>query len=470
MTTEPMPAGYYTTATPVLSDWGQVLAFTPSAYFAPKSIDDLTALLTIFLKSQPNGMTLRFLGGQHSCSNIFMSETVVDFSQLPLEFEVTPLPDGGSTVVASAFMHAHEFLFRAAEHNLSLTALGGTDAQTLGGLISTNTAGATVHGSVYELVEWVEYLTAAPDNQSIILKRVYNTDPDYDAVICSLGCIGFLVRVAFSLVEQRFFNATFEVKQIADVLGDIAKTCAEHEFWRIEWVAKTDWGLFWHADRLTGVGMGPLGDYPEDAMEATLRAALQFDDEVLGSAAYFNVMLEAVYDKLKSVYVANTVMGPMRHMIPVDRRADLHVAMAEWSFNPADVARVMDVCRTYFDANKWPNLGTEIECTRTDPHLMSPWNWPGLPYIIKFNFQYLTDFLTDAEKADMIAHLKGLWNALEAAGIPFKAHWGKINFLTPEKVARDYQLAEFLPHVQPLFLNQYVKDRLFATEPGSAGN
>lgn len=460
MTTEQMPSGYYTSATPTLSDWGQVLSFTPSAYFAPASVEDLQELLTALLHAQPSGKSLRFLGGQHSCSDIFKSETVIDTSQLPLEFDVSPSADGSSCVVASAYMHAHEFLFRAAKNGLSLTVLGGTDAQTLAGLISTNTAGATAHASVYELVEWVEYLTTAPDGQSIILKRVGKAEPDFDAVICSLGCIGFLVRVAFNLVEQRYFNATSEVKQLSDVLDDVAKTCAAHDFWRIEWIAKADWGLFWHADQLTGKGSDPLGDYPDDTSEATLRTALQFDDEVLGSGPYFNVMLEAVYNKLKSIYVANTSVGPMRHMIPIDRKAQLHVAMAEWSFNPVDIARVMQVCRTYFDANKWPNLATEIQCTLTDSYHMSPWNWPGLPYIVKFNFQYLTDFLSDDEKADMIKHLQGLWNAIEAAGIPFKAHWGKINFLTPEKVARDYQLAAFLPHIQPLFLNNYLKSRL----------
>lgn len=460
MTTEQMPTGYYTSATPTLSDWGQVLSFTPSAYFTPVSVEDLQALLTALLHLPSDGKSLRFLGGQHSCSDIFKSETVIDTSQLPLEFEVTPNAGGGSCVVASAYMHAHEFLFRAAKYNLSLTALGGTDAQTLAGLISTNTAGATARASVYELVEWVEYLTPASDGQSFILKRVTSTDSDFNAVVCSLGCIGFLVRVAFNLVEERYYNATFEVKQLSDVLGDVAKTCAAHDFWRIEWIAKADWGLFWHADQLSGRGIDPLGDYPEDTSEATLRTALQFDDEVLGSGPYFNVMLEAVYNKLKSIYVANTSIGPMRHMIPVDRRAQLHVAMAEWSFNPADLPRLMQVCRTYFDTNKWPNLATEIECTRTDTHHMSPWNWPGLPFIIKFNFQYLTDFLSDDEKADMIRHLQGLWNALEAADIPFKAHWGKINFLTPEKVARDYQLAAFLPHIQPLFLNDYLRTRL----------
>ena len=147
----------------------------------------------------------------------------------------------------------------------------------------------------------------------------------------------------------------------------------------------------------------------------------------------------------------------MRNIIPCDRRAQLHCSMAEWSFDPKDLPRVMDTCRTYFAAHKWPNLPIEIECTRTDTYWMSAWNWPGLPYIVKLNFQYLTDFLSDAEKVAMIAHLKGLWDAFNQAGIPFKAHWGKINFLTPSVVASRYQLAPFLPSIKALVLNDYAR-------------
>jgi hypothetical protein len=59
-----------------------------------------------------------------------------------------------------------------------------------------------------------------------------------------------------------------------------------------------------------------------------------------------------------------------------------------------------------------------------------------------------------------MSNLQGLWESLEGGGIRFKAHWGKLNFLTAERVARDNDLKAFLPHVQPLFLNASMRVRL----------
>ncbi len=91
---------------------------------------------------------------------------------------------------------------------------------------------------------------------------------------------------------------------------------------------------------------------------------------------------------------------------------------------------------------------------------MSPWNWPGLDYIVKFNFMYLTDVSgTAPEREAILAHLHGLWDHLQAAGIPFKAHWGKLNFMDAQFVNDHYRFDQFKPFICPLFLNPYLTDR-----------
>jgi hypothetical protein len=84
-----------------------------------------------------------------------------------------------------------------------------------------------------------------------------------------------------------------------------------------------------------------------------------------------------------------------------------------------------------------------------------------LDYIVKFNFMYLTDVCgTDAEKELLYTHLRGLWDALIQDGIPFKAHWGKLNFMTPAFVRQRYHLDAFKPLINPMFLNSYLAERL----------
>ena len=57
-------------------------------------------------------------------------------------------------------------------------------------------------------------------------------------------------------------------------------------------------------------------------------------------------------------------------------------------------------------------------------------------------------------------HAEGLWNQLKEKGICFKAHWGKINFTTPEDVKQLYEWDKFKNFIQPQMMNEYYKKRL----------
>ena len=171
--------------------------------------------------------------------------------------------------------------------------------------------------------------------------------------------------------------------------------------------------------------------------------------------------MKLVYAGLTMTYGETKVSGPLRNMLPVDRRAPLHVAMAEWSFDPSDLDRLLQSCRKYYQQNGWPNLPIEIELTKTDHAYMSPWNWQGLAYIVKFNFMYLTD-VSEAgpEKDEISTHLHGLWDHLIQDKIPFKAHWGKINFMDYEFIRSNFEFDRFQPFITPIMLNQYLMKRL----------
>jgi hypothetical protein len=74
---------------------------------------------------------------------------------------------------------------------------------------------------------------------------------------------------------------------------------------------------------------------------------------------------------------------------------------------------------------------------------------------------YLTEVTGEgAERELMMANLQGLWQSLQQAGIPFKAHWGKINFIDADFVRRSHRFAEFKPYLNELFLNPYLRARL----------
>jgi len=299
-------------------------------------------------------------------------------------------------------------------------------------------------------------------SQSVVEQRVSKTDPAFSAVIGSLGAIGILTNVQFRLIDEPYFETIQKIIKLKEVLTDVTQTSQKYDFWRIDWIPDTDEGLLWAATRIPQAD--PNGDYRADQAEGILKSVFNLLDRLESAGPLLDTAMRLVYRGIMLTYGETKASGPLRNMLPVDRRAPLHVAMAEWSFNPADLNRLMASCTEYYEHKGWPNLPIEIELTQTDNYFMSPWNWPGLEYIVKFNFMYLTDISgTASERADILAHLRGLWDHLLQANIPFKAHWGKINFLDYPFVNDHYQFDQFKPFIRPLFLNKYLTDRFNPT-------
>jgi len=441
---------------PTIHDWSHIVSFQPRLYLRPQSLEELKGFLQAVQSGPFKSHSLRVLGGLHSCSDICANDVIVDVEDLPRTMEFNA---DHSVVTVSANWHFHEFLQALSQHGKTITATGGTDRQTLAGIISTNTAPATPHHTIYEQVNWIEYLGSDAQSGAVVEKRVERADPEFLAVVCSLGAIGILTRVQFSLVDQIYFETVQKIMKMKDMLSDMHKTSQSYDFWRIDWIPDTDEGLVWTAKQIATAPAD--GDYPVDQAQNVLVAVYNLLDKFGSAGPLLDNPMRLLYKVLTLTYGEVVARGPLRNMLPVDRYSPLHVAMAEWGFNPADLVRVLACCRTYFEQHGWTNLPIEIELTQTDPYYMSAWNWPGLDHIVKFNFMYLTEVIGgQPEQQQMRAHLKGLWEYLQQCGIPFKAHWGKINFMDAEFVRRNYQFEAFKPFVRAEFLNPYLRERL----------
>jgi FAD/FMN-containing dehydrogenase len=441
-----------------MEDWGRLISFRPDLVLRPASIDELAGMLERISRGELGGGRVRVPGSLHSCSEIVVSDAILDISTLPktIEFEA-----GDDAVTASANVTLHEFLAELGRRGKSVTATGGTDHQTLAGLISTGTAPASSRHALYDLLEWVELVTVDAASGQAVVRRIARGDVDFAAAICSLGLLGVLTRVHFRLVDELYFSVVQKIVRLDDVLADLDATSARYDFWRINWMHKSDKALLWAAAAVPREQSDPDGDYPTDQSEQVLDVVFKALDKLSDTGPLLTGALELVYKVLAATYDEVHVTGPLRNMLPVDRRAPLRVAMAEWSFRPQDANRVLGECEDYFEDRGWPNIPTEIELTRVDGSLMSAWNWDDLPYVVKFNFMYLTEVCAEpGEKEAIYAHLRGLWEHLEAAGVPFKAHWGKINFIDPEFTRRNHGIDAFRPLISPIFVNDYLAERI----------
>lgn len=438
-----------------IQDWSQIVSFDANIH-SPTSHDELKEAL-LDASGRRNG-AIRVLGGLHSCSNIFASDTIINVEGMPTTIDYT---EDGTAAVVSLNWHLGDLLEELSKRDKSLNATGGEDSQTLAGLISTDTAPATPRYGIYELVDWVEYITLDDEGGGVVEKRVSKEDPEFRAVICSLGAIGILTRARFRVRDQPYFETVQKIVPMKDVLGDLEATSRTYDFWRINWLQNTDQGLLWAATEIPKDQADPNGDYEPDGSERTLRNAFMFLAKVGNGGPLLNGFAKrSVFWVVRKLYKAKRNTGPLRHMLPVDRYTPLHVAMAEWFFRPDDREAVLAACREYFKKAHWPNLPIEIELAKTDDYHMSPMNWPGLSYVLKCNFQYMTDCCSEKEKAQIYDHLRGLWRHLIGQDLYFKAHWGKINFMDHDYVRSHCELADFQRFIRPAFLNGYLTERL----------
>ncbi len=440
-----------------LEDWGELIAFEPSTVLRPTSVEELKRLLEKVHRGEAGDGRVRVPGSLHSCSKIVVSDAILDVSSLPKSIE---LEAGDTKVTATANVSLHEFLAELGRHGKSVTATGGTDHQTLAGLISTGTAPASSRHALYEKLEWVELVTVDASGRAVE-RRISRGEPDFPAVICSLGLLGVITRVGFSLVDELYFDVVMKVVRLDEVLTDLDATARKYDFWRVNWMQKSDKALLWAATAVPRERSKPDGDYPEERSEQVLDFVFKAMDEIADTGPLLNPVLEGIYNVLALTYRESRFTGPLRNMLPVDRRALLRVAMAEWSFRPQDLQRVLGSCEDYFAEAGWPNIPTEIELTKDDGAPMSAWSWDGVPYVVKLNFMYLTEVCrSPGEKEEIYAHLRGLWERLRRDGIAFKAHWGKVNFIDPELVRQNHDWDRFRPLIGPIFLNDYLEARL----------
>ena len=111
-----------------MEDWGQLISFDPGVVLRPTSLDELKDALQQVHRGELANGRVRVPGSLHSCSEIVVSDAVLDTSALPkaIDFEADD-----AAVVVTASVTLHDFLAEAGRRGKSLTATGGVDPGAL---------------------------------------------------------------------------------------------------------------------------------------------------------------------------------------------------------------------------------------------------------------------------------------------------------------------------------------------------
>lgn len=294
----------------------------------------------------------------HSCAKIFKSDAIINTEDMPHTIEWN---HDNTMVTVSLNWHFGNFQLELSKRDKSVNAMAGEDSQTLAGLISTDTAPATPKYGIYELVEWVEYITLSEDDESVVEKHISKNDAEFPAVICSLGAIGILTKAQFRVIDQPYFETVQKIIPLNEVLEDVESTSKKYDFWRINWLQNTDKGLLWQATEIPRERADPDGDYKSEPAERILKRAFMFLAKLgNGGPLLDSIWKRLVYWLVRKLYKGVKATGPGRHMLPVDRYTPLHVAMAEWNFNSDDLNNVFVGATILSDRSPARGVGCQV--------------------------------------------------------------------------------------------------------------
>ena len=214
----------------------------PREIVTPGSLQELVELVQ---RAEHEGTTVRAVGAGHAWSDAALTE---GYLVLPERLGgVLDLDDGTlrepAPRLARVLAGTHLYALNAAldKAGLALPQMGGYDGQTLAGVVSTSTHGSGLAwGAFPDLVHSIELVIAGgevvrverahgPTDRTKFTGRLLQDDDTFHAAVCGIGCMGiaysFLIEVRekFWLEEVRTLSTWEETRKSltpAGVLGD----------------------------------------------------------------------------------------------------------------------------------------------------------------------------------------------------------------------------------------------------------
>ena len=215
----------------------------PSAIREPAAAD----LGGLVLDTAQSGGTLRAVGAGHAWSDVALTDGVL-VEPTHLGGPLLALDDGclgphqETLVRVLAGTHLHELNEALRHQDLALTNMGGYDAQTLAGVVSTSTHGSGIKfGPFPDMVRSLDIFNSAGEavrieptrglTNAAAFGRVYaagarliQDDDVFHAVVCGMGCMGVLHSLVLAVRPKFWLNEVRELSTWEDVRGTLTET------------------------------------------------------------------------------------------------------------------------------------------------------------------------------------------------------------------------------------------------------
>ena len=199
----------------------------PRDEVAPASLEELVELVR---RAEREGTTVHAVGAGHSWSDVALTDGyLLEPARLGglRELDDGTLKDAapaGSLARVGAGAHLYDLNPALDRAGLALTNMGGYDAQTLGGVVSTSTHGSGLRwGPFPDLVRSLGLVVAGGEvlriepNDGITdperfagafgdAQRLVQDDDTFQAAVCGMGCMGLMHELVIEVREKFWVN------------------------------------------------------------------------------------------------------------------------------------------------------------------------------------------------------------------------------------------------------------------------
>ena len=400
------------------TNWVGNQSFTSGFAAAPRDEEEVVALVS---QAAERGVGLRVAGAGHSFTPVVQTGGVLlDLAALRGVLSTDPERKRATALAATRIHDFYEPLWDA---GLALRNQGDIDTQQIAGAVATGTHGSgTRYTSLSGVVRGVRLVTATGE-----LRDIGEDEPDLlHAAQVSVGMLGVVTRLELDVTDAYRLREHVGLRSWDDVMENWDDLVADHRHFGFFWLPTEESGALYnldgHGERLTD------------------QCYVKVYDEVgpdVPDADTEGRRVDRAYRIFPMVYDPN--FHELEYFVPLERGPDALQAMRKLM-----LASLPD--------SVYP---LEVRTVGADDALLSP-QYRTATTVISVSGKPGTDYWAYLRSVDALL-----------ADFGARVHWGKLHFLTPERLHALYPRADDFIAIrreldpEGMFLNDHLRP-LFA--------
>ena len=396
------------------TNWVGNQSFSPASTAAPRDEDEVAALVR---QAAERGQRVRVAGAGHSFTPVVRTDgLLLDLSALR---GVVGTDVSAKRATALPGTLIRDFYAPLWEVGLALRNQGDIDTQQIAGAVATGTHGSgTRYTSLSGVVRGVRLVTATGD-----VREIGEADLDLlHAAQVSVGMLGVVTQLELEVTDAYRLREHVSLRTWDDVMEHWDQLVDEHRHFGMFWLPTEESGALYnldgHGERLADQCYVKV--YDEVGPDVP-------DDDTVGRR------VDRCYRIFPMVYDPN--FHELEYFVALDRAAEALHAMRE-------------LMQRSLPDSVYP---LEVRTVGADDAFLSP----------QFRTPTVVISVSGTPGTDYWAYLRSVDALL--AGFDARVHWGKLHFMTPERLHELYPRADDFVALrreldpQGMFLNDHLR-------------